>query len=1018
MSSSLSLVYDPPESALQLELVYPSTESFDKTKRRVNRHDSILFVHGLNPMDRNNHAHMTWTHDNGILWPRDLLPNHVPEARIMLFEYNSNVGFNSSSAGIEDHAETLLARYKTFQAPVNGVRPLIFVSHSLGGIIVKQVGIFNLYILAKKLLTGMQALIKAQHNRLVYGTIKDATKGLMFFGTPHRGGNGVSFGKIAARIARCLSGSSSNNILFALEKSSVLTKQADEAFRSQLEDYQIVSFFETKKRRLFGMPLGMMVVDRESSAFGLASQRESILPVDGDHSNMCKFASDGREFRDVADCMKKLAAFALKKSLPDGKSSAHTEAFAQPTESALHDAATKLGECINTLGGVDQRFLVWNITCDTESYCRWIFVSDEYKNWEASKETILLSIFGGPGCGKTSTVANILKSYGILLPGDGASSESQMVPPPDTRPTILWFFFKGRVDGMATTFLKTIISQLIRQHSCLGECLLSLHTRNQCSLRSWESLWTILLDMLRKVPNGVMVILIVDALDECEASMLDPLCRNILRLVETFHSQREMCACPILKVLTTSRTNVSEHINTSFFNHHTIKMSAHCTAGDMESFIHFRVHQLSERKSLPLHVEIQISDFLKRHSRGMFLWVLFVLQELERRDQPLTNQALLRKLTSLPRSLSNMYSAFVEKLIDINRRDVWVTLRWVVFAKRPLHIMELQYAVCLELGISEWHDFAGDINTLFGGLVVIDKKGTVEVVHHTVREFIWATFGRATNMRYIQDFMADLSEANGLLAETCLQVLLPIMETGSPAYASGMMIPAKNCFSHCPFMRYAFSALGHHLMLASNPSQKLLALVGEFFYNTPLVDYFVLRLFVVDKQLPWFAVGCTKLHLAAYFNIGWLIDEALKSGIDPNITADMDDTPLVWASEMGSLEAIQKLLDAGADTNKQERDGWSALHWAAANGHHEVAKLLLKYGAKKDIADLRGVTPHFVASDCGHTVLAAELFPDIDPGSHEDLEIGASASGLCQNDVGEEAAGNDSEKKIPRRVQR
>ncbi len=50
----------------------------------------------------------TWTHADGTFWPGELLPEHVPTARIMLFAYNSNVAWDVSEAGIRQHANDLL----------------------------------------------------------------------------------------------------------------------------------------------------------------------------------------------------------------------------------------------------------------------------------------------------------------------------------------------------------------------------------------------------------------------------------------------------------------------------------------------------------------------------------------------------------------------------------------------------------------------------------------------------------------------------------------------------------------------------------------------------------------------------------------------------------------------------------------------------------------------------------------------------------------------------------------------
>jgi hypothetical protein len=84
------------------------------------------------------------------------------------------------------------------------------------------------------------------------------------------------------------------------------------------------------------------VVSRKSSILDIASRREKILPVQGDHSTMCKFASDGDDFRDVVDCMKELAAFALKKASHGGKFFQDTNVFAQTAESHSHALASSV----------------------------------------------------------------------------------------------------------------------------------------------------------------------------------------------------------------------------------------------------------------------------------------------------------------------------------------------------------------------------------------------------------------------------------------------------------------------------------------------------------------------------------------------------------------------------------------------------------------------------------------------------------------------------------------------------
>lgn len=74
-------------------------------------------MHGLNTLGKRDHALHTWTAKNGKVWLRDFLPvtlqTHIQDApdtsaRIFNYQYNSNVVFETSQAGVTGAAETLL----------------------------------------------------------------------------------------------------------------------------------------------------------------------------------------------------------------------------------------------------------------------------------------------------------------------------------------------------------------------------------------------------------------------------------------------------------------------------------------------------------------------------------------------------------------------------------------------------------------------------------------------------------------------------------------------------------------------------------------------------------------------------------------------------------------------------------------------------------------------------------------------------------------------------------------------
>jgi hypothetical protein len=88
----------------------------------------------------NGNATRTWTNpDTNAYWPRDFLPKDVPGSRVFTFEYNASAAFGSSTADIADHARNLLSSLVD-QREEDGEqkRRIIFVAHSLGGIVVKQ----------------------------------------------------------------------------------------------------------------------------------------------------------------------------------------------------------------------------------------------------------------------------------------------------------------------------------------------------------------------------------------------------------------------------------------------------------------------------------------------------------------------------------------------------------------------------------------------------------------------------------------------------------------------------------------------------------------------------------------------------------------------------------------------------------------------------------------------------------------------------------------------------------------
>ncbi|RKU17885.1 hypothetical protein C6500_14875 [Candidatus Poribacteria bacterium] len=86
------------------------------------------------------------------------------------------------------------------------------------------------------------------------------------------------------------------------------------------------------------------------------------------------------------------------------------------------------------------------------------------------------------------------------------------------------------------------------------------------------------------------------------------------------------------------------------------------------------------------------------------------------------------------------------------------------------------------------------------------------------------------------------------------------------------------------------------------------------------------------------------------------IKQHIAEGADVN-ALHFERPPLTWAAMAGQTEAVQFLLENGADVNLKSRDGGTPLHGAAFFGRTDVVKLLLENGANLEARNNDGATP-------------------------------------------------------------
>ena len=78
---------------------------------------------------------------------------------------------------------------------------------------------------------------------------------------------------------------------------------------------------------------------------------------------------------------------------------------------------------------------------------------------------------------------------------------------------------------------------------------------------------------------------------------------------------------------------------------------------------------------------------------------------------------------------------------------------------------------------------------------------------------------------------------------------------------------------------------------------------------------------------------------------------------DINNKDEDGNTLLILCAKNGLIHLASLLLENGADVNKQNKKGNTALHYAISLKHFTLADLLTKYNAKEDVMNIFGYTP-------------------------------------------------------------
>ncbi|KFY86469.1 hypothetical protein V500_07615 [Pseudogymnoascus sp. VKM F-4518 (FW-2643)] len=242
----------------------------------------IIAITGLD-----GHAYGSWRGKGnlGRMWLRDFLSKDLPCCRTMIYGYNSKLSTHGVDT-IMDYGRGLMEELKKVRNTEElRKRPLFFIAHSFGGL-----------ILAHCLVNAAQA---DENDHPTIASLYRATYGMLLFGVPHKG-------LVVDDIQKMVTGQDNH-------PQSALLKQIRS--KSDLLAFQLVNFrnlirdrkVDSDSRRWKRTGDFVTAVDADSALLHLPDSMEDKIPLDADHSMIVKFGD--RNNRGYTSARDKLRQF-------------------------------------------------------------------------------------------------------------------------------------------------------------------------------------------------------------------------------------------------------------------------------------------------------------------------------------------------------------------------------------------------------------------------------------------------------------------------------------------------------------------------------------------------------------------------------------------------------------------------------------------------------------------------------------------------------------------------------------
>ncbi|KAI5921671.1 hypothetical protein F4810DRAFT_677289 [Camillea tinctor] len=701
----------------------------------------IVFVHGLQ-----GHPKRTWTYTSNarnpakksslkrifsrrapelaetppetrsvIFWPETILPNDCPSARIMTWGYDSKVinGFfkAANQNSFYTHANDLLKALDRVRIK-NRERPLIFVMHSLGGIIVKQA------LLDSKRFEQMPNL----------PFIEKSTIGLVFLGTPHRGSDFAGWGKIASAVASAALFDVNRKNIKSLEANGEELMQLERNFGTIIAQQHILIHNFHESKGFVGITgLNGRVVEPWSASIGNPG-RESTETINKNHMNMCRFSGEEdpgyKKVRHQLWEMIDMASQILDKTFVVNKLADNEYTLEGRRNSNLvpvkEEERMKILTWLSPLPYVDHHESAKHgRSPDTGD---WVFERPEFQGLKTASNQGFLWIHGIMGAGKTKLISRIVDALHEQR-GDGALNGCGQEG--KTRVTFFYCIHGLPERSKHIHILSSLIRQLAEPLGYLPDKICKLYKDKSPEGAASRELHPH--DYLAMLEAAISCYkeawLILDALDECDTTSIE-------KLLETFTEIKRPLGQKV-RIIISSRDLPS--IRETLCHVPNIDISNE--GNNKDDIIKFIKKRLEGSKHPPdlLH---KIGATVLKNSKSSFQYAVHYLDQI----LPLAAPNIESALNKSPTTLQGLYSETFDEIKSDQSLEPYVmrAFKWLQSHNGSSSSQLLLAAISQHTVKERMQQYLINIDQLLtaGRFLLMRHGGLVRFSHESVREFV------------------------------------------------------------------------------------------------------------------------------------------------------------------------------------------------------------------------------------------------------------------------------------------